>query len=75
MGDRVSSKLPKGSRLWEVEGIPVAELPRPEGGMSIRAFDPEPRPFPSGAVSRKGAAIAPEDWDDLVDSFRHHTRT
>jgi hypothetical protein len=63
-----SATLPAGSRLWDAEGIPVAEIPTPNGGLGCWAFDyaDHSRRFPFNAIYRNGAGITPEDWDALV---------
>jgi hypothetical protein len=60
--------LPAGSRLWDVEGIPVAEVPTPDGGRGCWAFDYPDRCrwFPFSSLHRNGAGIAPDEWDALV---------
>jgi hypothetical protein len=66
---RASATLPAGSTLWDVEGVPAAEIPTPDGGLDTRVFDvPAGRRFPGVSLLRNGAAAKPEDWDNLVYS-------
>jgi hypothetical protein len=62
--------LPSGSRLWNVEGVPVAEIPCADGP-NVLAFDsPEPRPFSRFAVAARGRPISRKGWDELVRESR-----
>ena len=65
---RPSTRLPLGSRFFDVEDTPVALMPTPDGGIEVRAFDSKtPRGFPYGSVANKGAELTAAAWDDLVD--------
>src|SRR6516162_3013511 len=65
---RVSMRLPRGTRLWNVQGIPVAVIPALDEESLVRAYDsPIPRPFARGSVIRYGTCISSKDWDSLVD--------
>ena len=75
MATRVSGVLPPGSRLFDVDGVPVALLGPAEAAASsfkspVMAFDPTPRPFPAASLFRSGSEIDAEAWDALVDSFQ-----
>ncbi len=67
---RVSASLPKGSKFFDVDGVPVALVPTSEGGMSTKAFDPIERSFPRDSLERKGAPLSDSEFDDFVDSFQ-----
>ena len=50
--------FPSGTRFWDVEGVPVAEVPSPEGGVATQAFDsPEPHWVPPDSVYRDGTRV------------------
>jgi hypothetical protein len=65
-----SATLPAGSKLFDVEGTPVARIPTPDGSFSMRAFDRAsgPRWYPLGSASRNGVEVTPDAWDALVES-------
>lgn len=68
---QIRMTLPAGSRLWNVEGIPVAEIPSGRQDCAVLAFDaPNPRPFSRSALVSRGKAIARADWDRLVNACR-----
>ncbi|HEY4212185.1 MAG TPA: hypothetical protein VGM84_11935 [Steroidobacteraceae bacterium] len=68
---RVSVSLPAGARLWNVRGVPVAEIPTADGKSVVQAFDaPVPRPFARHSLVRYGAPISREGWDHLVNTRR-----
>ncbi len=63
--------LGKDPVFWEVDGIPVAALPTPEGGVSVRAFDvPEGRPFKPSLAYADGTPISAEAFERLKESFQ-----
>ena len=67
---RVSLTLPPGARLWDVEGIPAAEIIS-GGRLQVLAFDsPIPRPFSRFSVINHGIPIARDAWDQLVNTSR-----
>jgi hypothetical protein len=58
-----ASSFPKGTRLWDIDGIPVAEVRDQDGGSSIRAFGGAPLVSSVDAALREGTPLNPEDWD------------
>lgn len=53
----------KVERLWDVEGVPVAEV-RDESGLRVLALDGEaPRPFALASAYRNGAPLEADRFD------------
>ena len=65
--------LPAGSKLFDVEGVPVAFVPTPDGGLDSIAFDGPPRRFPMTSATRNGAPFLPELLGELY-AFPKATR-
>ena len=57
--------FPPGTRFFDVEGIPVAWSPLPDGGMRLGAYDPELRFFPMSSVERNGMEVDAAAFDRL----------
>ena len=61
--------LPAGSKLFDVEGVPVAFVPTPDGGLDSIAFDGPPRRFPMTSATRNGSPVTPEAFASLISRF------
>jgi hypothetical protein len=55
-------ELPEGSKLLDVEGMPVALLPNGRA----TAFNPGPREFPSASAFFKGDPVSEEEFARLI---------
>ena len=58
--------LPTGSKLLDVEGVPVALVPTAEGGLASVAFDGPPRRFPFESAFRNGSPVTPDRFASLI---------
>ena len=78
MPSRVSGNLPPGSKLIDVDGVPVALIgpavePSSPFMSPVMAFDPTPRPFPVASLYRNGSEAQAEAWDGLIEFFAGST--
>lgn len=64
--DREPVSLPTGSKLLDVEGVPVALVPTAEGGLDSVAFDGPPRRFPMDSAFRNGSPVPPDRFASLI---------
>ena len=63
--------FPPGTRFFDVEGVPAAMIPLPDGGMRVSAFDEaEPRWFSMSSLMRNGGEVTEADFDRLRASFQ-----
>ena len=68
--DREPVSLPVGSKLLDVEGVPVAFVPTPDGGLDSIAFDGPPRRFPMDSAFRNGSPVSAERFASLISRFQ-----
>jgi hypothetical protein len=63
---RLPETFPPGTEFADVEGVPVASIPLPDGGLKISAFDPEERGFSISSFLRNGTLITEADFRSRV---------
>lgn len=62
---------PPGTKFFDVEGLPVALIPKSDGGLGARAFDKGmPRWFPIDSVDRNGFEISEDAFFELVEAVQ-----
>ena len=59
-------KFPEGTKFFDVEDVPVADIPTPEGGSGFWAFDPDKRRFPGESVYRNGMMVRESAFREMV---------
>lgn len=61
--------FPDGSTFFDVEDVPVANVPLPNGGAYTAAFDPKGRLFDFSVALRNGAPVPESEFRSLAASY------